>query len=103
MSIAVKYGILIWGQACKTYLEKIHKLQKWVLRIISNSHYRSNSTPFFHKYNILNVYDMYKLEVGVFIDCHFANAIPESLNTFFTKRSNIHDYYTINNCNLNQT
>ena len=30
---------------CKTYLEKIHKLQKWAARIISNSHYRSHSAP----------------------------------------------------------
>ena len=62
-----RIDILIWGQACKTYLEKIHKLQKWVLRIISNSHYRSHSMPLFLKYDILNVYDMYKLEVGVFM------------------------------------
>ena len=33
----INYGILIWGKACKTYLEKIHKLQKWAVRIISNS------------------------------------------------------------------
>ena len=51
----VNYGILIWGQACKTYLEKIHKLHKWVLRIISNSHYRSHSILLFLKYDILNV------------------------------------------------
>ena len=99
----INYGILIWGQACKTYLEKIYKLQKWVLRIISNSHYRSHSTPLFHKYDILNVYDMYKLEVGVFMYRYFANLIPESFNTFFTKRCDIHNYHTRNNCNLNQT
>ena len=99
----INYGILIWGQACKTYLEKIYKLQKWVLRIISNSHYRSHSTPLFHKYDILNVYDMYKLEIGVFMYRYFANLIPESFNTFFTKRSDIHNYHTRNNCNLNQT
>ena len=45
----INYGILIWGKACKTYLEKIHKLQKWAVRIISNSHYRSHSAPFFSK------------------------------------------------------
>ena len=42
----INYGILIWGKACKTYLEKIHKLQKWAVRIISNSHYRSHSALF---------------------------------------------------------
>ena len=42
----ITYGILIWGKACKTYLEKIHKLPKWAVRIyISNSHYRSHSAP----------------------------------------------------------
>ena len=42
----INYGILIWRKACKTYLEKIHKLQNWAVRIISNSHYRSHSATF---------------------------------------------------------
>ena len=50
-------GILIWGKACKTYLEKIHKLQKWAVIILSNSHYRSRSVPLFQKYDVLDVYD----------------------------------------------
>ena len=57
----------IWGKACKTYLEKIHKLQKWAVRIISSCHYRSHSAPLFQKHNILNVYNSYKLELGVFM------------------------------------
>ena len=35
----VNYGILVWGSACKTYLEKIHKLKKWAIRAISNKSY----------------------------------------------------------------
>ena len=58
----INCGILIWWKACKTYLEKIHKLQKWAVRIISNSHYRSHSAPLFQKHDILNIYDSYKLE-----------------------------------------
>ena len=42
-------------------------LQKWALRTISNSHYRAHTDPLFVKYNVLNVYDMYKLETGVFM------------------------------------
>ena len=48
----INYGILIWGNTCKMYLDKLLKLQKWALRTISNSHYRSHSTPLFVKYNI---------------------------------------------------
>ena len=72
----INYGILIWGKACDIYLSKIHKLQKWAMRIISNSHYRSHAAPIFYKYDILNVYDSYKLEVGVFMYQYFQNLLP---------------------------
>ena len=61
----INYGILVWGSTCKTYIDIILKLQKWALRTISNSHYRAHTDPLFVKYNVLNVYDMYKLETCV--------------------------------------
>ena len=99
----INYGILIWGNTCKTYLEKIHKLQKWAVRTISNSHYRSHSGPLFHKYDFLNVFDTYKLELGVFMYKYCLNQLPNSFNNFFTKRSDIHSYHTRNSNNYNQT
>ena len=99
----INYGILIWGKACKTYLEKIHKLQKWAVRIISNSHYRSHSAPLFQKHNILNVYDSYKLELGVFMYQYVNGSLPISFNAFFTKLSDIHNYDTRNKSNYNPT
>ena len=39
----INYGILIWGNTCKVYLDKLIKLQKWAIRKISNSHYRSHT------------------------------------------------------------
>lgn len=99
----INYGILIWGKACKTYLEKIHKLQKWAVRIISNSHYRSHSGPLFHKYNILNVYNTYELEAGVFMYNFFKNLLPKSFNDFFTTRSEVHGYLTRNRNNYSHT
>ena len=63
----INYGIIIWGSACKLYLDKIFKLQKWAIRTISNSHYRSHTGPLFLKHNILNVYDTYKLSIGIFM------------------------------------
>ena len=99
----VNYGILVWGSACKMYLEKLHKLQKWAVRSISNSHYRSHSKPLFYKYNILNIYDAYKLEVGVFMYKYFSGSLPNIFDDFFTKRSDIHNYHTRNSNNYNQT
>ncbi len=99
----INYGILIWGKACKTHLEKIHKLQKWAVRIISNSHYRSHSGPLFLKYNLLNVYKNYELEAGVFMYNYFKKLLPQSFNDFFTKPSEVHNYHTRNRNNYYHT
>jgi hypothetical protein len=85
------------------YLDKIHKLQKWAVRTISNSHYRSHSEPLFHKYDILNVFDNYKLELGVFMYKYVANELPDSFDNYFVKRSEIHNYHTRNSSKYNQT
>ena len=99
----IDYGILIWGKSCKTYLEKIHKLQKWAARIISNSHYRSHSARLFQKHDVLNVYDSYKLELGVFMYKYFNGLLPMSFNSFFTNLSDIHNYDKRNKSNYNPT
>ena len=54
----LNYGILIWGSTCKSYLDKLIKLQKWAVRTITNSQYRSHTGPLFAKSNLLNVTDM---------------------------------------------
>ena len=49
----VNYGVLIWGNTCKTYLYKIFKIQNWAIKTIANSHFRSHTGPLFSKSNIL--------------------------------------------------
>jgi len=99
----INYGILVWGNTYKTYLEKILKLQKWAMRTISNSHYRSHSGPLFAKYNIINVFDTYNLELGVFMFKYSAGMLPSVFDNFFTKRSEIHNYQTRYKNDYNQT
>ena len=43
----LNYGIFIWGSTCKSYLDKLIKVQKWAIRIVSGSHYRSHTAPLF--------------------------------------------------------
>lgn len=99
----INYGIIIWGDTCKIYLDKVHKLQKWAMRTISNSHYRSHSDPIFYKYDILNVYDTYKLELCVFMYKYSVNQLPSSFQYFFIKRSDIHSYHTRTRDSYNHT
>ena len=82
----LNHGLLLWGNANKTTLGKVYKLQKRALRIISNSHYLFSSKPLFDKYNVLNipVVDMYKKEVGIFMYKYRNNMLPQSFDGIFT-------------------
>ena len=79
----VNYGVLIWDNTCKLYLDKIFKLQKWAIRTILNNHYndyRSHTGPLFSKFNVFNVHDIFKLNLGVFMYKHHSNQLPPNLN-----------------------
>ena len=70
-------------------MEKIFKLQKWAVRTISNSHYKSHSAPLFQSLNILNVYDTYKLAVDIFMLRHFTNQLPNGFRDSFSKQGDV--------------
>ena len=97
----INYSILIWGNTYQSYLEKIFKLQKWAVRAITSSHYRCHSAPLFQKLKILNVFDTYKLEAGIFMFKHFNNHLPIAFNQFFSKHNELHEYFT--RCNNDYT
>ena len=92
----INYGILIWGNTYKVYLDKNFKLQKWAIRTISLEHYRSHTGPLFKKYNVLNVFDTFKLELGVFMYKHQTNSLPQTFSDYFIKHSQVHNYLTRN-------
>ena len=77
-------------------MDKILKLQKWDVRSITKSLYRSHSAPLFKQLKILNVYDTYKLEVSVFMFRYSLNQLPERFTAFFSKNSDSHGYHTRN-------
>ena len=93
----INYCILAWGSAAKTYLDKIFKLQKKALRVISGSNYRSHSAPLFKKYNQLNVYDIYNLELCTMMYKHFHDQLPTVFNSFFSKRNTVYQTRNVDN------
>ena len=92
----INYGVLIWGNTCKTYLDKIFKLQKLATRTISNSHYRSHTGSPVSKFDILNVHDTFKFNLGIFMYRHHLNQLPLIFSTYFTKHVQTHNYPTRN-------
>ena len=48
----ITYGLISWGNACKTFLDQIHVLQKRALRLIYFAETNDHAIPFFVKAKI---------------------------------------------------
>ena len=46
---------------------------------------RSHNGPLFSKFNVLNVHDTFKLNLGIFMYKHHSNQLPTIFSTYFTK------------------
>ena len=99
----LNYGILAWGNLCKTYLNKLLKLQKRAVRHICKTSFRHSSIPLLtcRDLHILNVYNMYNLELGVFMYKYSTDDLPTIFNGYFSNRSQIYNRDTRNKANYN--
>ena len=93
----LQYGIVFWGGACKTHLDKLFVSQKKIIRIITNSSYRAHTNPLFFNQSLLKLDDIKKLEMSKFIYSDLNTHNNFNLHT----RNEIHSYNTRNNTALN--
>ena len=49
------------------------------------------------------MYDVYNVELGVFMYKYYNDLLPKIFKDFFTQRSDVHNYYTRNSENYNHT
>ena len=94
------YGILIWGNACQTSLTPLHMLQKRFVRMATfNDHPQLvpgplvHASPLFHKLNILTIFDIFKLQLGILIYDSNNNGPFQRIITY-TRANEIHSHST---------
>ena len=92
----LKYGLLLWGTANVGYMNKVYRLQKRALRIITNSAYLCPTKPLFKKFNMLNIFDMYTNELAIFMYKYKNGMLPPSFNGIFITHLETHKYNTRN-------
>ena len=73
------YGILCWGSAYQTHLQKLLIKQKWAVKIITNSNRLSPSSPLFYDLKILKLNEIFSYKVGMEVRRLINN---NSLNNF---------------------
>ena len=105
------YGIVAWGQAAETHMNKIILLQKRVLRFIYGMEYRAHTIPLFISANILPVNMLYLKPVAAQMHDVSSGIKPSKISNLFTQSQEIHSYntrfpnagnYYVNKSRLNQ-
>jgi len=85
----ISYGIIFWGNSHLS--DSIFKIQKRVIRVITNSGRRDSCRDFYKKLQILSLPSQYIFPLLVFVNKN---------GSCFISNSEIHDINTRHNCNL---
>ena len=83
------YACQIWGLSEKQFTNKIIKIQKNALRIISRAGFNAHTTPLFKSLKILKVYDQITLLNCLFVHDYLNGKLPKSIDNTFTKLSDV--------------
>ncbi len=93
----VNFGLVIWGFSC----QRILKLQKKCVRIISLSKYNAHTDPIFKELKLLKVTDIYTLQLLKFYYKYKHQQLPNYLlNLPFNYNRDTHQYNTRTRNNL---
>ena len=79
------YCISVWGNTYLKHMNKLHIMQKKVIRIITNSDFLAHTAPLFDKHNIMNVYRLHVYFVGVFVFKAINGDLPKYLCNMFSR------------------
>lgn len=89
-----QYCIEVWGKASDIYINSVVKLQKKIVRIISNVPRLTHTNDLFVRNKILKVQDIYKYNISIFMYKLNHNMLPVIFNDIFTYNNVIHSYGT---------
>ena len=96
----ITYCNIVWGH-CAIYLtNRILILQKRAVRIISNSHPLTKTTPLFHKYSILRVTEICEIQTANFMFLFFKGNLPNTFSDILSYDSPAYRCNTRSSTNL---
>ena len=90
------YGLMSWGTACQTKLNKVKIRQNKCLRIIFFANKRESSTPYYVLLEILKLENIFKFKIGSLIHkiLYLRKEAPPALYDLVLPVSEIHNYST---------
>ena len=83
----LNYGLLTWGSATQSNLNRTIILQKRAVRIINKKSFKSHTDPLFKSSNILKLPDLYECQVSMFMHDFRLNKLPSSFSNVYQLNS----------------
>ena len=87
----ITYGIMVWGYQ----RNRLNKIQKKAIRIITSNRYNSHTEPLFKQLNMLKLEDLLKLQQLKFYFKFNESSLPVYLQNWdITTNAHVHNYNT---------
>lgn len=96
------YGNVVWANAYQSHLEKIYKLRKKLVRIITFKEYSHSSKPLFDNLKIMNVFQVNYYNIAMLMRNFSNNQLPISLKNIFRTNNQVHNHNTQSNKKLHK-
>ena len=90
----VLYGCLVWSYSTQRNTDRITKLQKRCIRIITYSEFTEHTGLLFSELKLLKVKDIFSLTKLLFMFGFINENVPEELKTIFVINKSILSYET---------
>ena len=95
---SLQYGILAWGGCNESKLHKLNVIHNNILRLMVFRNFpegvRISNNAMYKSLGLLQLREIYTLELGKFMHKAYYKALPYCLNNMFTRIENVHQYPT---------
>ena len=88
------YGCIVWSFTNQGNKNRLSKLQKSCVRLLTFSEYRAHTDPLFAKLNLIKVEDIFSTQKILFMFETLHDEIPEELKRIFTLNDTLYDKET---------
>ncbi len=93
----LNYCNIIWGDLNNCNLNSVLVKQKRIIRLCTNSTWLAHTSPLFSQLSTLNIFDIHKSSVALFMYNFSINNLPPNFSNYFVKNTAIHRYSTRSN------
>ena len=90
----ITYCLEVWGGTSEINLNSIFIIQKRIIRIIKSLPFRTHTSPYFEGLNILNIIQLCKYKVILFMFKYVKGLLPVIFENYFVTNDDCHSYTT---------